>query len=541
MRPHIMKRAGLFIAICGLILYDTGAMDSQHPVNEQLSEKEQIEHLVGQLTLDEKIALVSGQDAWSTHPIPRLGIPSLKMTDGPHGVRDGKATCFPTGIGMAATWNPDLIRRIGIALGEETRAKGCDILLGPCVNIARTPLNGRNFESFGEDPHLAARIAVAYVQGIQSRGIGSSTKHFACNNQERDRFSVNVHVSERALREIYLPAFEAAVKEAGTWTIMTAHNKINGSYGSANHELINKILKGDWGFLGFTVSDWGGVHDTVSAANGGQDLEMPGPGVQFDAKLKKAIEAGDVDQLTLDDKVRRILYVAAQLGAWDHRYQGRVGALDTPEHRKLAREAADECLTLLKNQDASLPLDFNGLHSLAVIGPNAAEARPGGGGSSLVDPPYFVTPLDGIRELCGERVRVAYSRGCGLPWSLDPLPSSALFTSRDLKEPGLRGAYYSNKEFAGQPAFTRVDSSVDFEWTGSPGGQLGTENFSICWTGVLVAPEDGDYELGTYSDDGSRLFINDRLFVDNGGEHGPQGRSERLSLKKGDVVTLRLE
>ena len=511
-------------------------------MNVQMLEEKLIENLLGQLTLDEKIAMVSGQDVWSTYPVPRLGIPSMKVTDGPHGIRDGsKASCFPTGIGMAATWNPELMRRVGVALAEETRGKGSDILLGPCVNICRTPLNGRNFEAFGEDPHLVSRMAVAYVQGVQSRGIGTSTKHYACNNQERDRFTVDVRVDERALREIYLPAFEAAVKEAGTWTIMTSHNKINGSYGSANDYLVNKILKDEWGFHGFTVSDWGGVHDTVGAANGGQDLEMPGPGVQFDAKLKEAVEAGTVSEQTIDDKVRRILYVAARLGAFDHRFDGQAGAVDTPAHRAVAREAANECLTLLKNDDAVLPLDPDGIRSLAVIGPNADAIRAGGGGSSLVDPLYFVTPLAGIRELAGERIRVDYCRGCSLPWSLDAVPSTALFTSADRKEPGLRGEYFANRDLAGEPAFTRVDTFVDFNWNGSPGAPLGSENYSVRWTGVLVAPEDGEFDLGTYSDDGSRLYVNGQLLVDNWGDHGPQGRTARLSMKKDEAVEIRME
>ena len=502
-----------------------------------------IQGLIDQMTLDDKIAMVSGEDPWMTHPIPQLGISSIKVADGPHGVRNGgKATCFPTGIGMAATWNPALVRRIGVALAEETRGKGFDILLGPCVNICRTPLNGRNFEAFGEDPFLVSQMAVAYVNGVQSQGVGTSTKHFACNNQERDRFTVDVRVDERALREIYLPAFEAAVKEADTWTVMTCHNKVNGEYGSANDFLINKILKNEWSFRGFTVSDWGGVHDTVSAANGGQDLEMPGPGVQFGAKLKSAVESGIVGTNTLDDKVRRILRVAGLLGKLDPPSAAPASGVDAPEHRVVARDAARECMTLLKNTNHVLPLNEKKIKKLAIIGPNADANNVGGGGSSQVTPFYFVTPLEGIRERCGKGVEVLFERGCSMAGRLDAVPASALFTSRTMKEPGLRGEYFANKDLSGPPAFTRVDPAVDFNWLDSPGQGLGAENYSVRWTGVLVAPTTADYELGTFSDDGSRLFINGELLVDDWSEHGPQGCwSRRIHLNKGEGVDVRME
>ncbi|HPF98531.1 MAG TPA: glycoside hydrolase family 3 C-terminal domain-containing protein [Kiritimatiellia bacterium] len=501
-----------------------------------------IQELIDQMSLDDKIAMVSGEDPWMTHPIPRLGISSVKVADGPHGVRNGgKATCFPTGIGMAATWNPDLVRRVGVALAEETRGRGFDILLGPCVNICRTPLNGRNFEAFGEDPFLISRIAVAYVKGIQSRGVGTSTKHLACNNQERDRFSVNVRVDERVLREIYLPAFEAAVKEADTWTVMTAHNKVNGSYCSANDFLVNKVLKGEWDFRGFTVSDWGGVHDTVGAANGGQDLEMPGPAAQFGAKLKSAIEAGAVSVNTLDDKVRRILRVVVLVGALDPRPAGPVGGVDTPEHRTLAREAARECMTLLKNTNNVLPFDAKKIKKLAVIGPNADADSVGGGGSSRVTPFYFVTPLDGLRERCGKNIEIVYERGCSMANELDAVPAGVLFTSRTLKEAGLRAEYFANKDLSGTPAFTRIDPAVDFNWPDGPGEGLAADGFSVRWTGVLVAPMTGDFELGTYSDDGSRLFINGAMLVDNWGNHGPQTQAYHIQLRKGELVDLKME
>ena len=248
--------------------------------------EQRVEELLDQLTLREKVSLLSGEDDWHTVAIPRLGIPALVMTDGPHGVRanrtggkriQGAATSFPTGVSMAASWNPALIERVGEALAEETRALGCDILLGPCVNIVRVPLAGRNFEAYAEDPYLAGRIGVAWVNGVQSKGVGASLKHYACNNQEFERHRGSSVVDERTLREIYLAQFEMVVKEANPWTVMCSYNRINGVYASENDYLLNQILKDEWGFEGVVVSDWGANHTTVESVAGGLDIEMPGP------------------------------------------------------------------------------------------------------------------------------------------------------------------------------------------------------------------------------------------------------------------------
>ena len=280
-----------------------------------------IEALIAAMTLEEKVSLCSGADDWHTRTIDRLKIPSLRMTDGPHGTRvtysDGHggkkgskpASSYPTGSALAATWNVDLVERVGKALGSETRDQGCDILLGPAVNIHRTPLCGRNFEYFSEDPYLAGRMAVSYIKGLQSQNVGASIKHFACNNQEFERMTISAEVRERALREIYLPAFEAAVKETQPWTVMCSYNKINGVYSSENKRLLEEILKNEWGFEGFVVSDWGAVHNRTAAANGGLALEMPGAGEKAITELVAAVKSGAVSEETINEKVRHILQV----------------------------------------------------------------------------------------------------------------------------------------------------------------------------------------------------------------------------------------
>jgi beta-glucosidase len=379
-----------------------------------------IESLLKQMTLEEKVSLLAGVDFWHTRIIERLGIPAIKVTDGPHGARtmddaDPKrtipATCFPTGVTLAATWNTDLINRVGAALGEETRARGCAVLLGPCVNIHRSPLSGRNFESYSEDPYLSSRMTVAIVKGIQSKKVGACVKHYTLNNSEFERMTISSEVDERTKREIYFPSFEKAVKEAGTWSIMCSYNRIDGVHASENHRVLTEILKEEWGFEGLVMSDWYATHSTGPAANAGLDLEMPGPAQFFNEKLVKAVNAGEVDIKIIDDKVRRILGLMINTGALDGGIPSPKEVKDFPAHRRLAREAAEEAIVLLKNDKDVLPLDKNKLKTIAVIGLNAATATIQGGGSAQVTPYYKVALLDALKNLCGEKIKIVYEPG----------------------------------------------------------------------------------------------------------------------------------
>jgi len=418
---------------------------------------ERVESLVADLTLAEKIGLVhgdadpEGQATGYVPPVERLGIPALRLVDGPLGVRveAGRATAFPASIALAATWDPSLAREQGAAMGREARAYGQDVLLGPGVNVARAPQCGRNFEYYGEDPHLAARLAVGMVDGVQSADVAATVKHYAANNQETNRYAVDARVSERALREIYLPAFRAAVEEGDAGAVMTAYNRINGTYASEHPHLLGDVLRDDFGFDGIVMSDWYGTESTVPAANAGLDLEMPGVTFAemvpdgalpegFDAEtvefpdtvadmqdtkffadpLREAVESGAVDESVVDAKVRRILGTMERFGVFDRDGGSDAeadDALDAPEHRELARRIAVEGTVLLRN-DGALPLADDA--ELAVVGPNADAAKLGGGGSSEVTPFVQTSPVEGLRE---RAPAATFERG------VDRIPESSLF------------------------------------------------------------------------------------------------------------------
>ncbi len=500
-----------------------------------------IGRLLSQLTLEEKISLLGGT-GFETKAVPRLGIPPLNMTDGPVGVRWEKTSAFPVSIMMAASWDPALIHKLGVALGQEAKARGRHMLLGPCVNIHRQPFGGRNFESFGEDPYLAARMAASYVQGVQSERVVATTKHFACNNQETERDFTNVTVSERALREIYLPAFEAAVTEGGSMSVMSAYNKVNGLWCSENPHLLNDILKGDWGFKGFVVSDWGAVHHTVPTANAGLDVEMPTGDYLNADSLLPAIRAGLVTEATLDDKVRRLLRTMVWAGLFDGAERDS-GSMNTPDHKAIALDVAREGIVLLKNENHLLPLDRASLKTLAVIGPNAAHARPGGGGSSEVNPIYAVSPLDGLRAKLGNSIAIRYAQGCTIEGDMVILDAASLLTSgAPGAERGLKGEYFSNRNLEGKPVVTRVDKSLDFEWgNGSPDPSIPNDNFSARWTGKLVAPKTGNYILTTTSDDGVRLYFDGKLVIDDWTDHATVANRCPVTLVAGQLYDVTIE
>ena len=372
-----------------------------------------IDRIVEQMTLEEKAALCTGASAWTTTPVERLGVPELLVSDGPHGVRrvpdihavaaqSLPATCFPTASLLASTWDAELLQAMGEALATEAVALGANVLLGPGVNMKRTPLCGRNFEYFSEDPYHAGELASALVEGIQSKGVGTSLKHFAANNQESERFSIDAVVDERTLREIYLPAFERVVKRAKPWTVMCAYNKLNGTYCSEHYTLLTEILREEWGYEGLVVSDWGAVHDRVAALQGGLDLEMPGPKPHRTAAVVEAVRAGTLDEAVLDKAVRHILQIVFR-GA-----ETRAGGtFDAAAHHVLARKVAAEGMVLLKN-DGILPL--RSVDHIAVIGRSAKAPHYQGGGSSHINPTQVDGPFESLMALAGD-AEVTYSEG----------------------------------------------------------------------------------------------------------------------------------
>ena len=500
-----------------------------------------VKDLLSRLTLEEKIDLLGGAD-FDTKPIPRLGIPSLKMTDGPLGVRWEKSTAFVSGIAMAATWDPDLVQQIGGAIAEEAIGKGRNTLLGPCVNIQRVPHGGRNFESFGEDPYLASRLAVGYITGVQRKHVLATIKHFAVNNQETERDRINVKISERALREIYLPTFEASVKEAGVWAVMNAYNKLNGPYCTANQHLNNEILKKEWGFKGVLMSDWGATHNTAEAANGGLDLEMP-YGDFLNKSLIPLVNTGAVSQATIDDKVSRLLFTMLATGIFDSTRAADATLVDSPSHRALNRKAAGASIVLLKNTGNILPLNRSLIHSIAVIGPNAANARVGGGGSSMVNPTYAVSPLEGIKSATGNALRVNYAMGCTMADEVTAMDSTMLHPSAErLGEFGLTGEYFNNMSLSGEPVLIRRDPGVYFDWEErSPDSRVRSDSFSVRWTGVLVPRKTGLYILEVAGDDGCRLAIDDSIVIDDWTDHAVRTNTAKLFMEENRKYSIRLE
>ncbi|MCA9902066.1 MAG: glycoside hydrolase family 3 C-terminal domain-containing protein [Anaerolineales bacterium] len=372
-----------------------------------------IQSIIEKMTLEEKAALCTGASAWSTTPIERLDVPEMIVSDGPHGVRrvpnvhemastSLPATCFPTASCLASTWDVDLIRHMGEALGEECIALNVDVLLGPGANMKRSPLGGRNFEYFSEDPYLAGEMAATIINGVQSKGVGTSLKHYAANNQEFQRFSISVEVDERTLREIYLPAFEKAVKQAQPWTVMCAYNKVNGTFASEHDYLLNKILKDEWGFKGLVVSDWGAVRDRVAALKGGLDWEMPGPQDRRVKEVVAAVESGNLDEAVLNESVRRILRIVFMAAKTP-----KEGEFDVEAHHALAQKVASEGMILLKN-NGLLPLKDQ--QQIAVIGRSAENAHFQGGGSSHINPTKVTVPFNALKAQ-SEATEFTYAEG----------------------------------------------------------------------------------------------------------------------------------
>ena len=417
------------VIACGLFL-NAAAASSQVTDKEKVQMEKRIEKLIKKMTLEEKVGLLHGNSKFYVAGVERLGIPEWSLSDGPHGVRaeinrhdwayagwtNDSASYFPTGTAFAAAWNPELAYRRGEVLGEEARWRKKDVLLGPGVNIIRSPLCGRNFEYMSEDPYMNSVLAVAYIKGLQSRDVACSVKHFAVNNQETNRTTVDVECSERALREIYLPAFKAAVQEGGALTVMAAYNKFRGEFCAENNYLVRKILRNEWGFDGVYVTDWGAAHSTVPSMEAGLDLEM---GTLIDKyedwyyanPLIEAVKSGKVPMSLVDEKVGDVLRVMIKTNVLDPKKRFGPGSMNTKEHQQATYDAAAEAIVLLKNQNNLLPLDFSSIKSLAVIGDNATRKHSNGGLSSEIKAVYEVTPLEALRAKWGDKVDIRFAQG----------------------------------------------------------------------------------------------------------------------------------
>ncbi len=509
--------------------------------NPQAPLETRVSDLMSRLTSDEKISLLSGT-GFTTQPIARLNIPAMGMADAGQGVRGGMdstlgpATAFPSGVAMASTWNPALIGRVGAAIGIEAQNKGTgvQVMLGPAVNIQRSPLGGRNGEYFSEDPFLAGKLAVSYIRGMQGTGTVACIKHFAANNEEADRFTVNVLVSERALREIYLPAFEAGVKDGGVWTVMSSYNLVNGQHSSANPYLLTDVLKRGWGFNGMVMSDWGGVHETARVINAGNDLEMPGGSFLAPAKVQDALARGLTTQAQIDQNVRRIVRTILRSSMMNSPKTPNPALVNSAASREVALQAAQEGIVLLKNERQTLPLNASKIRSIALIGPAAREMQIGAAGSPGVDPLRSVGPLEGLQSRVGAGVQIRVATGDA---------SGTAFPSSTLMAPGTSNAgfsaeYFTNKNLDGTPTVRRTDAQINF--TRGPEG-VGPDNWSARWTTVLTPRTSGTTTFFFRADDGCRLFLDDKQIIDHWQDSGANTQTASVQLQAGRKYQLRAE
>ena len=476
-----------------------------------------IDQILDTLTLDEKVSLLSGFNSWYTNKIDKKRIPSIKMSDGPNGVRgdsnSGKSSaCFPCAISLGSTWDLKLITNIGIALGEEAQAKDVDVLLGPTINIHRHPLGGRHFESFSEDPFLTGKIATNYVQGVQSKNVAACLKHFVGNDTEYERHAISSNIDEQTLREIYLLPFEMGIKEGNAKVVMSAYNKLNNIFCSSHQELLISILKEEWGFDGYVVSDWGAALETVENANGGLDLEMPGPSNVWGKALIDAIEAKKVSEELIDDKVRRILTVAKFSNRLQKPEIKNEEAIDLPVHRSLLRKAAADGMVLLKNEGL-LPLKKN-IKKLAVIGPNAKEAQIIGGGSASLKPHYQIHPLGAVSKRLGPETEIIYSKGCHTHKFLPKL-NEKLMGNND----GFLVEYFDGNQFEEKLILKEhLIGSKFWVFEGFAKDVISKEdrpNISVKFSCEYTPDISGSHEFEIFGIGQCRLLIDDNELIDN--------------------------
>lgn len=495
---------------------------------------ERVNDLLKRMTLEEKLEMIGGT-GFATAPIKRLGIPELKMTDGPVGVRWDISTAYPSGVSMAATWNPELIYKVGQSIARDTKAKGRDVILGPCVNIVRLPIGGRNFESFGEDPFLTSRLAVDYIKGVQSENVAATVKHFACNNHEYERDFVNVEVDERSLNELYLPSFKAAVTEADVFCVMSSYNKVNGHYASENTWLLQNKLKNEWMFKGLVMSDWGAVHSTIPTYNNGLDLEMPEGKYLNKKELSSLLEKKVISEDIVNDKVSRILTVMFRLGMFDNK---EIAIVDSKKlNKEIALQTAKESIVLLKNENI-LPIS-SVVKTIAVIGGAAINPRISGGGSSMVNTENILSPYTALENELGSKVQLKFAQGSMLKGDSNPIPSE-LFSFNG--KTGIQAEYFDNKTLSGYPVKVITEKEINNEWRDkAPYEWLTKDNFSVRWITNLKAAKSDSYKLDFIADDGIKVYIDDKLVINDWTDHATQNFTTTVDFKENESHKIVLE
>ena len=505
------------------------------------SSEEAVERILKQMTLAEKLDYIGGVNAMSIRSIPRFDLPEIRMADGPLGVRQDKpSTRYPAGIALAATWNRVLAEKEGAAMGRDCRARGIQVLLAPGMNINRIPFCGRNFEYLsGEDPFLAAQMVVPFIRGVQGEGVVATAKHFAANNQEYNRGSIDVIVSERALREIYLPAFEAAVRTAKVGAVMDAYNKLNGSHCTESEYLNNRILKQEWRFDGVLMSDWGATHSALGPALHGLDLEMPAGYWMNSGNLLPAIERGDLSEEVIDDKVRRILRMIVRTGFLRRSQRDDSIPENNPESARTALEVAQEGIVLLKNEKKMLPLDRAKTKKIAVLGPDAHPGVPSGWGSSYVAPFYSVSVLDGLKNRKGSDIGVDYF-GVGVGNFGTSQFEHEVASGK--KESGLEGEYFGNLSLSGRPILKRVDERINFDWAAEEATRSRLPvQFTVRWTGLIRPASSSVHVFRGRADSGIRVFLDGELIINDWTDHAARPDVTTRVLEAGKTYRLRIE
>ncbi len=521
--------------------------DQQLP---QLSER--VSTLLAALTFDEKVDLITGAGVWTTKAIERLDIPSVVVTDGPNGARGGglmgtgtPTACIPSGSVLGATWDPELCHQLGQLLGDETRAKGCHVLLAPTINLHRNMLGGRNFECLSEDPVLSGVLAAGLIQGVQTKGVATTPKHFVGNDSEFERNTIDVQIDERTLREVYLVPFEHAVKDGGSWGLMGSYNRLNGTFAAEHDWLLTKVLRKQWSFDGLVVSDWFALRSSVASALAGTSLEMPGPGIYYGDKLRAALSAGELNESDLDQPAADVLMLAERTGALDGIGAEPEKPLDRPQDRKLAHDAATAGTVLLRNNGV-LPLDPNALSSLAVIGPNAINARIMGGGSATVKAYRKTSPLEALQNRLGQSADITFAEGCNIdrsvravgpplldgPLSLDIFEGHVL--ASDNEDPNLR---FEEREL--KPAESSTMGTASMVFFGAPAEGVSERAYSARATGTFTAEVSGTHLFSMVQSGRARVLVDGETIID--GTSGDFGHSEEYFSMASAEITAELE
>jgi beta-glucosidase len=526
-------QASLLPILLGCTLAAAERSAAQAPVPDSPAIEAKARAMVARLSLEQKIALIAGTDGMGTTPMPSIGLPTFRMSDGPVGVRSfGPTTAYPAGVALAATWDPALMRREGEDLGKDARARGVHFLLGPGVNIARSPRTGRNFEYFSEDPFLNSAMDVAYIEGVQSQGVIATVKHYAINNQEFNRHNASSDVDERTMREIYLPSFEAAVTKGHVDAVINSYNLVNGAHATQNDFLNLKVLKGEWDFKGILMSDWDATYDAVGAANNGLDLEMPFPKFMNVQNLVPAVHAGLVSESTIDDKVLRLIRTALRYGFLDRPQFDPADSTYSVADRAVVLEGALESITLLRNEGHLLPLDAGKIKTIAVIGPNAYPAVTGGGGSSLTTAFEPVSTVTGIANLLGPKVSVLYDRG---------LPEANDFFAHTAWVNGVKTETFPSSDFTGTPSATTLRSIAD--WRADTRGPEQQTPRSIRYTAAFKADKAGRYLIlaAGANQDVRKVYIDGQHLEADPLIEGHTPQSWQLELQAGQIINVQAD